>query len=77
VSLILFNFTHLFQFCISNLCLPAGFRIRIHLILIRIQHFRQNTDPDPRVLMIKNLKKITAEKKFNFFYYQKLQFNYT
>jgi hypothetical protein len=27
--------------------LPPGFRIRIHLIRIRIQHFGLNTDPDP------------------------------
>jgi hypothetical protein len=26
--------------------LPPGFRIRIHLIRIQIQHFRLNTDPD-------------------------------
>jgi hypothetical protein len=25
----------------------AGLRIRIHVIRIRIQHFRLNTDPDP------------------------------
>ncbi len=38
-----------------------GLRIRIHLIRIRIQHFRLNTDPDPGVLMTKNCKKFTAE----------------
>ncbi len=34
--------------CIYNSCigLKAVFRIRIHLIQIRIQHFRLNTDPD-------------------------------
>ena len=57
--------------------LKAGLRIRIHFI--RIQHFRLNTnaDPDPiririqsgsRALMTKNWKKITAEKKVNFFW---------
>ncbi len=58
--------------------MKAVFRIRIHLIRIRIQHFRPNADPDPdpiririqsgsRVLMTKSWKKVTAEKKFNFF----------
>jgi hypothetical protein len=27
--------------------LEAGFRIRIHLMRSRIQHFRLNSDPDP------------------------------
>ncbi len=51
------------------------FRIRIHLVRIRIQHFfaeywsGSGSNPDPiksgsKVLMIKNLKKLTAEKKF-------------
>jgi RNA recognition motif-containing protein len=31
--------------------LPAGLRIRIRFI--RIQHFRLNTDPDPRALQLK------------------------
>ncbi len=30
----------------KNYFVPV-FRIRIHLISIRIQHFRLNTDPDP------------------------------
>ncbi len=30
----------------SNPWTKAGLRIRIHLIRIRIQHFRLNTDPD-------------------------------
>ncbi len=38
----------------------AGLRIRIHFIRIRIQS-------RSRALMTKNWKKITAEKKFNFF----------
>jgi hypothetical protein len=54
-----------------------GLRIRIHFIRIQIQHFRLNADPDPGVLMTKNFKKITAEKKnYNFFKNQKLQFTY-
>jgi hypothetical protein len=33
---------------VATLALTApGLRIRIHFIRIRIQHFRQNTDPDP------------------------------
>jgi hypothetical protein len=31
----------------GGIVLEAGFRIRIQLIRIRIQHFRLNTDPDP------------------------------
>jgi hypothetical protein len=53
----------------SGMNIPAGLRIRIHFI--RIQHFRMNTDPDPiRVqgFMTKNWKKITSEKKLNFFF---------
>ncbi len=47
--------------------LQAGLRIRIHLIQIRIQYFRLNTDPDPIRIRIQGfndqkLKKITAEK---------------
>ncbi len=38
------------------------FRIRIHLILIRIQHFRLNTDPDPGLWWPK-LEKIYCWKK--------------
>jgi hypothetical protein len=44
-----------------------GCGFRIHLIRIRIQHFRLNTDPDPGVLMTKNVKKFTAEKKLIFY----------
>jgi hypothetical protein len=47
--------------------LEAGFRIRIHLIRIRIQHFRLNTNPDPGFLSPKVDKQFTAEKKLNFF----------
>ncbi len=39
-----------FQVCDNFLLRPLRatvFRIRIHLIRIRIQHFRLNTDPDP------------------------------
>jgi hypothetical protein len=40
-----------------------------------------NTDPDPDPIGIQGfndqkLKKITAEKKIKFFFYQKLQFTY-
>ncbi len=46
----------------ASLCLfGSRFRIRIHLIRIRIQHFRLNTDPDPGFLWSKNWKKFTAE----------------
>jgi hypothetical protein len=51
----------------------SGLRIRIHLIRIRIQHFRLNTDPDRiqcrsgsnriQGFNDQNLKKITAGKK--------------
>ncbi len=53
----------------ASLCvLGSGFRIRIHLIRIRIQHFRLNTDPDPGFLWPKNWKKFTAE---NFYFISK------
>ncbi len=42
-----------------------GFRVCIHLIRIRIQHFRLNTDPDPirmRGFFDQKLEKITAKK---------------
>ena len=65
----------------------AVFRILIHFLRIRIRIQRlmleTNTDPDPiriqsgsRALMTKNLKKITAEKKYKIFFYQKLQLTY-
>jgi hypothetical protein len=41
--------------------LKAGLRIHIHLIRIRIQHFRLNTDPDPGVLM-------TSKHKLSWFF---------
>ncbi len=46
------------------------FRIRIHLVRIRIQHFRLNTEPDPDPTRIQGfddqkLEKFTA-KKLNF-----------
>jgi hypothetical protein len=44
----------------------AVFRIHIHLIGIRIQHFRLNTDPDPG-FDDQKLEKFTAGKKFKFF----------
>jgi hypothetical protein len=48
--------------------IKAGWRIRIHLIRIQIQHFRLNTDPDPGALMTKNRKQFIAEKfVLNFF----------
>ncbi len=49
--------------------IKSGLRIRIHFIRIRIQHFRQNTDPDLDPIRIQGLndqkleKKITTEKK--------------
>ncbi len=49
------------------------FPIRIHLI--RIQHVRLNTDPDPGFDDQKFMK-IYRWKKLNFFIYQKLQFTY-
>jgi hypothetical protein len=52
----------------------------IHLIRIRIQHFRLNTDSDPiRIQGFYNQKtgkKFTAEKKNYIFLDQKLQFTY-
>jgi hypothetical protein len=67
----------------NTLCMKVPrFRIRIHFFRIRIQRLRleTNTDPDPDPIRIQgfndqNLKKITAEKKLNFFV-QKLQFTY-
>jgi hypothetical protein len=71
-------------------CNSVGFWIRIHLIRIRIQHFRLNTVPDPdpdaiririqmqsgsRVFRPKIGKIFTAEKNF-LFLDQKLQFTY-
>jgi hypothetical protein len=53
----------------------TGFRIRIRLIQIRIQHFRLNTDPDPiriQGLYDQNFNKFTAENKIKFFFDQKL-----
>ncbi len=38
----------------------SGLRILIHLIRIRIQHFKLNTEPDPGVLM----KNVQVKKKF-------------
>ncbi len=35
------------SFTLSHLLPKAELRIRIHLIRIRIQYFRLNTDPDP------------------------------
>jgi hypothetical protein len=56
------------------------FRIRIHLVRIRIQHFRLNSEyrsgSGSRVLMTKNWKKFTAEIFFIYFVDQKLQFTY-
>ncbi len=43
------------------------FQIRIHWFQTRILHFMLNRNPD-RVLMTKNWKKFTAEKKFLFFW---------
>ncbi len=37
----------LLKICSGTVYREAVFRIRIHLIRIRIQHFRLNTDPDP------------------------------
>jgi hypothetical protein len=65
----------------------AVFRIRIHLMRIRIQHFRLNTDPDsdpsrnqgfddPKIEKIDpKIEKFTV-KKIYFFLYQKLQYTY-
>ncbi len=54
--------------------LQSLFRIRIHWVRIRIQHFRLNIDLDPYPeFMTKNWKKITAENIW-YFFDQKLQF---
>jgi hypothetical protein len=57
----------------SCIGLPAVFRIRIHLIRIRIQHFRLNNDLDPDLYQIRiqgfkdrKLKKIYSGKILNF-----------
>ncbi len=42
------------------------FRIRIHLIRIRIRHFRLNNNPEPRLWWPKILKKFQMEKKILF-----------
>ncbi len=59
----------------SAYCVP---RLRIRIHIIRIHHFRLNTDPDPKRIQGFNdqklRKKITSEKKFKFFFDQKLQF---
>ncbi len=55
----------------------TGFRIRIHLIRIRIQHFRLNTDPDPIRIQgfdDQKFKKIYM-KIFFLFLDQKLRYN--
>jgi hypothetical protein len=56
--------------------LQAVFRIRIHLIRTQIQHFRLNTDPDPRVSMNKMGKNLQLEKNLKIALDQKLQFTY-
>jgi hypothetical protein len=58
------------SFDLKNHAWKSGLRIRIYFILIRIQHFRLNTDPDPDPIWIQGfndekVKKITAE---NFLY---------
>jgi hypothetical protein len=58
----------------------AGLRVRIHLI--RIQHFRLNTNPDPEPIRIQGFndqklkEKNLAETKIKNFLDQKLQFTY-
>jgi hypothetical protein len=47
--------------------LPAGFRICINLIRIRIQHFILNTDPNPGILWPKIEKNLQLKKKITFF----------
>ncbi len=42
-----FLFTDLMYLASENAAEIARLRIRIHLIWIRIQHFRLNADPDP------------------------------
>ncbi len=64
-DLVLKVFVSIF-FKIFKLC-QAGFRIRSHLIRIRIQNFRLNTDPDPDPIRIhgfddQKFKKITITK---------------
>ncbi len=60
--------------------LQTGWRIRFHLIRIRIQHFRLNTDPDP--IRIQGFwwpkigKNYSWKKIKKFFFFQKLQFTY-
>jgi hypothetical protein len=40
-------------------------RIRIHLIRIRIQHFRLNTDPDPDLIRIQGFDAQKLEKIYS------------
>ncbi len=54
-----------------------GLRIRIHLIRIRIQHFRLNTDPYQDPIRIQGFDDQKLRKKnssWNFFFFQNLQF---
>ncbi len=53
----------------TRLRIKSGLRIRIHLIRIRIQHFRLNThpDPDPGGLITKNWRKKLQKKNIYFF----------
>jgi hypothetical protein len=47
------------------LLFKPGFRVRIHLIRIRIQHFRLDTDPNPIRIQCfddKKIEKFTAGK---------------
>jgi hypothetical protein len=59
----------------------SGYRIRIHLIRIRIQRLMLETNPDPDPIRIhgfndqKLRKKLQLKKKLNFFLI-KLQFTY-
>ncbi len=57
------------------------FRIRIHLIQIRIQHFRLNTDPDPNTdpgfWGPKIEKNLQLKKNYGIFLNQKLQYTYS
>ncbi len=55
--------------------LILGFRISIHLIRIRIQHFRLKTDSDPGLWWPKLVKNYSW-KKIKFFLDQKLQFTF-
>ena len=82
------TFKRLMQYIFESILqFKSVFRIRIHFfrIRIRIQRLRleNNTDPDtdPDPIRIQGfndqiLKKITAEKKITFFFYQKLQFTF-